>query len=87
MQYLFLWLQGPLQSWGASSRFDLRQTLDFPTKSGIYGMLLAASGDSGPQEDLLAQMADRPFTVYSYTTQKNDGSIQNCGGLTDSHMT
>lgn len=86
MQYLFLWLQGPLQSWGASSRFDLRQTLDFPTKSGIYGMLLAASGDSGPQEDLLAQMADLPFTVYSYTTQKNDGSIQNGDVLTDFHM-
>ena len=66
MKHLFLWLEGPLQSWGADSRFDLRQTLDFPTKSGVFGMLLASSGDSGPQERLLARMADAPFTVVTF---------------------
>ena len=63
MKYLFLWLEGALQSWGADSRFDFRRTLWFPTKSGIYGLLLAASGDSGPQEELLARMADAPLSV------------------------
>ena len=66
MKHLFLWLEGPLQSWGADSRFDLRQTLDFPTKSGIFGMLLASSGDSGPQEQLLGRMADAPLTVVTF---------------------
>lgn len=66
MKYLFLWLAGPLQSWGADSRFDFRQTSDFPTKSGVFGILLASSGDSGPQELLLERMADAPFTVVTF---------------------
>lgn len=66
MKYLLLWLEAPLQSWGADSRFDFRKTMGYPVKSGIYGMLLAASGDSGPQEDLLAKMADAPFTVIAF---------------------
>lgn len=68
MKYLFLWLEGSLQSWGVDSRFDFRQTLDFPTQSGIYGLLLAASGDFGPQEELLAQMADVPMVVTTFNS-------------------
>lgn len=78
MKHLFLYLAGPLQSWGADSRFDFRQTLDFPTKSGIYGMLLASSGDSGPQEQLLSRMADAPLTVVSFASPT--------GRLRDFHM-
>ncbi len=78
MKYLFLWLQGMLQSWGASSRFDLRQTLQYPTKSGIYGMLLAASGDSGEQTELLARMAECPLEVISFESSN--------GILMDYHM-
>lgn len=78
MKHLLLWLEGPLQSWGADSRFDLRQTLDFPTKSGIFGMLLASSGDSGPQEELLGRMADAPLTVVAFAAAP--------GRLRDFHM-
>ncbi len=78
MRYLVLYLAGPLQAWGADSRFDLRETLPYPTKSGIFGMLLAASGDSGPQTELLEQMADQvAMTVYCF---------KNCGRLHDFHM-
>ncbi len=78
MRYLVLYLAGPLQSWGADSRFDLRETLPYPTKSGIFGMLLAASGDSGPQVELLAQMAENTvMTVYCF---------RNNGRLHDFHM-
>ena len=66
MKYLFLWLEAPLQSWGSDSRFDFRKTMDAPTKSGLFGLLLAASGDSGPQEELLAQMADAPLSVVVF---------------------
>jgi len=66
MKYLTLWLEAPLQSWGVDSRFDLRNTLDFPTKSGIFGLLLAASGDSGPQEELLARLGPCPLTVVTF---------------------
>lgn len=41
---LVLRLAGPLQSWGTRSRHNRRDTGNEPTKSGIVGMLAAASG-------------------------------------------
>ncbi len=41
---LFLRLSGPMQSWGTSSRFQLRRTDAYPSKSGVLGMLLCAKG-------------------------------------------
>jgi CRISPR system Cascade subunit CasD len=41
---LALLLDGPMQSWGAASRFTRRTTELFPTKSGIIGLLAAAMG-------------------------------------------
>lgn len=35
---------GPLQAWGTSSRFPRRDTLAHPTKSGILGLVAAATG-------------------------------------------
>ncbi|GAA3870076.1 type I-E CRISPR-associated protein Cas5/CasD [Tessaracoccus defluvii] len=55
MSVLRLRLAGPLQSWGATSRFTRRGTEPIPTKSGILGLLAAAEGRrrSDPIEDLL----------------------------------
>ena len=39
MRNLLLWLEAPLQSWGAGSRYGRRDTLPFPTRSGILGLL------------------------------------------------
>lgn len=45
MNVLTLRLAGPLQSWGAGSRFAARRTTEnAPTKSGVIGMLAAALG-------------------------------------------
>lgn len=66
MKYIVLWLEGPLQSWGEFSKYGRRETLKFPTKSGIYGILLAAMGAKGPQEELLAKMAHLPQKVLSF---------------------
>ncbi|MFF6955588.1 type I-E CRISPR-associated protein Cas5/CasD [Streptomyces sp. NPDC008317] len=41
---LTLRLAGPLQSWGAASRFARRTTERAPTKSGVLGLLAAAQG-------------------------------------------
>lgn len=41
---LLLRLAGPLQAWGVSSRFSIRETLNEPTKSGVVGLLCAALG-------------------------------------------
>ncbi|HAT2417083.1 type I-E CRISPR-associated protein Cas5/CasD [Aeromonas hydrophila] len=47
--YLLLWLEGPLQSWGHDSRFGRRETLNFPTKSWVLGMVCPALGIGGPR--------------------------------------
>ena len=44
MKHLALYLRAPLQSWGASSKFGDRGTLDAPTRSGLLGLLAAACG-------------------------------------------
>lgn len=41
---LFLRLAGPMQSWGTSSRLQLRRTDPCPSKSGVLGILLCAMG-------------------------------------------
>jgi len=41
---LLLRLEGPLQSWGTRSRWDVRDTQPEPTKSGIIGLLGCALG-------------------------------------------
>lgn len=41
---LLMRLAGPMQSWGTSSRFQLRRTDYYPSKSGVLGMLLCAKG-------------------------------------------
>lgn len=56
MPTLLLRLQGPLQSWGTTSRFDERDTQLEPSKSGVLGLLCAALGRdrSEPVADLAA---------------------------------
>ncbi|WP_330982667.1 MULTISPECIES: type I-E CRISPR-associated protein Cas5/CasD [Enterobacterales] len=61
--YLLLWLEGPLQSWGHDSRFGRRDTLPFPTQSGVCGILCAALGAGGLQRDLLAQLTSGKWFV------------------------
>jgi CRISPR system Cascade subunit CasD len=41
---LVMRLAGPLQSWGVSSRFSIRETLTEPSKSGVIGLVCAALG-------------------------------------------
>ena len=64
-------LAAPLQSWGALARFDQRDTLNRPTKSGVVGMCAAALGlDRSEELGQLTQLrfaarADRPGTPIS----------------------
>lgn len=41
---LFLWLEGPLQSWGERARWSMRDSALEPTKSGVVGLLACALG-------------------------------------------
>ena len=73
--YLLLWLEGPLQSWGHDSRFGRRETLNFPTKSGVLGIVCAALGAGGPQTSLLARFADLDMQVHSFARRDKNGEL------------
>ncbi|MDQ0994745.1 type I-E CRISPR-associated protein Cas5/CasD [Streptomyces sp. V3I7] len=60
---LALRLAGPLQSWGASSRFTRRTTETAPTKSGVIGLLAAAAGIDREDDDSLAPLTHLRFGV------------------------
>lgn len=61
MGVLLLRLSGPLQSWGAASRFTRRGTLAEPTKSGVVGMVASALGRS--REDSVDDLTALEFGV------------------------
>lgn len=70
---LFLRLEGPLQSWGDTSKFVIRRTMEAPTKSGIIGLVCCAMGlsraaarDSLPELNTLTMgvRIDRPGTRW-----------------------
>jgi len=76
--YLLLWFEGPLQSWGHDSKFGRRDTLDFPTKSGVLGLVCCAMGAGGKQRELLGKFANLDMIViaYSRAKQSSGGKFQ-----------
>lgn len=70
MKHLALYLRAPLQSWGASSKFGDRGTLDAPTRSGLTGLLAAACGvdknDEARDHDWLTRAALLSFEVVGF---------------------
>jgi CRISPR system Cascade subunit CasD len=91
-KYILLWIEAPLQAWGADSKFGRRDTLPFPTKSGVLGLVLCAMGASGPQNELLAKLSSGVLQIVSYVRSKpgKDGQARVKGGkeplLRDFHM-
>lgn len=75
-QYMLLWLEGPLQAWGHDSKFGVRDTLNFPTRSGILGLLCCARGAGGPEVEWLAQMNNMNMEVRAYARADNNGLPQ-----------
>ena len=67
---LLLWLEAPLQSWGFDSKFGRRDTLAFPTKSGVLGLVCSALGRGGEQKAFLAKFATLGQTVVSFVRRK-----------------
>lgn len=85
--YLLMWLESPLQSWGHDSKFGRRDSLDFPTKSGVYGLLCCALGFGGKQTEWLAHWADRDLQVEAYVPiNKQGGALPRQPLLRDFHM-
>lgn len=69
--YLLLWLEAPLQAWGHNSKFGRRESLNFPTKSGVLGLIFSALGAGGEQTELLAEFANLDQQVISFNRNKN----------------
>lgn len=67
---LALLLDGPMQSWGHSSRFDRRTTALHPTRSGVLGIIAAAMGIDKHAPDEQTQLAR--LDVLRLTTVKLD---------------
>lgn len=65
-KYILLWFEAPLQSWGFDSKFGRRDTLAFPTKSGVLGLVCSAMGAGGVQRELLAEFAPLHQTAISF---------------------
>lgn len=67
---IVLVLEGALQSWGDHSKWDERDSGDFPTKSGVVGLIACAMGIERGSAELaelsdsmrIAVRADRPGT-------------------------
>ena len=60
---LLLRLEGPLQSWGTRSRWDVRDTAPEPTKSGVLGLIGCALGLRRGDERFLQLDAGLRFGV------------------------
>lgn len=66
--FLALRLEGPLQSWGFDSQYNLRNTGLMPTKSAIAGMCCAALGfprGSDEEHEFLVKFAEVRMTAIA----------------------
>lgn len=86
-RYLLLWLEAPLQSWGHDSKFGRRDTLNFPTKSGVMGLVCCALGYGGEQKEFLAEFSQLKQTVLSFVRKNHrDEKTDRLPLLRDFHM-
>lgn len=85
-RYLLLWLEAPLQSWGHDSRFGARQTLDFPTRSGVLGLVCCARGDANPDVEWLAAWRGLDMPMVAYGRKDAQGAVQRQPMARDFHM-
>ncbi|MFI5755171.1 type I-E CRISPR-associated protein Cas5/CasD [Streptomyces sp. NPDC051569] len=85
---LLLRLAGPIQSWGTRSAFNRRETSAEPTKSGVIGLLAAASGlpREAPLDELLPLRlgirVDQPGTLlrdYHTVSDYRGGPLPQAG--------
>jgi CRISPR system Cascade subunit CasD len=77
-------LDGPMQSWGSSSRFTRRETEAFPTKSALIGLLAAAAGIDKHAPDEAGKLA--PFSALRLTVYRLPRTVGRLvGRLSDFH--
>ena len=80
MKHLALFLRAPLQSWGVSGKFGERPTMSFPSKSGVLGLLAAATGIDRSDDAWLGRAAKMRFSVRAYRTGPRLSDYHTVGG-------
>ncbi|MDD4061524.1 MAG: type I-E CRISPR-associated protein Cas5/CasD [Kiritimatiellae bacterium] len=79
--YLALYFDAPLQSWGYASKFDRRTSLAHPTRSGVIGLLCAASGiDRTDVQGLERLEKGLDVDVYAYALGSRLTDYHTVGG-------
>jgi len=78
--WLALYLDAPMQSWGYQSHFDRRTTLSYPTKSGVIGMLCAAMGVPKNDTVMIKRLANLMMRVYVLRTARRMTDFHTVGG-------
>ncbi|MCE7935137.1 MAG: type I-E CRISPR-associated protein Cas5/CasD [Chlorobi bacterium CHB2] len=88
MTTLLMRISAPMQSWGVQSRFEIRDTLQEPTKSGIVGLVCAAIGRdrSEPIDDIaslrMGVRVDREGQMrHDFHTAGKDGYYRANGNI------
>lgn len=85
--YLLLWLEAPLQSWGHDSKFGRRDSLDFPTKSGVLGLICCARGAGGAEAEWLERWNHLDMQVLAFLGEDEfEGVLKKQPLLHDFHM-
>ena len=74
--FLLLWLEAPIQSWGFESRYGRRDTLDFPTRSGVLGLICCARGAGGREASWLAEMGKFGQNVLCFQQKPRHNSFE-----------
>lgn len=83
---LLLRFSAPLQSWGADSIYDRRDTDNLPTKSGVIGILAAALGRK--RDEALDDLSELKFGVRVDLpgTKSEDFQITNMGAKLNANL-
>lgn len=83
MAALAFYIDAPLQSWGAASKFQHRETNAFPTKSALVGLVAAALGIDKHSESEAEALA--PVAALALTVARLEKHGRTGGRLTDFH--
>jgi CRISPR system Cascade subunit CasD len=83
MSALAFYIDAPLQSWGGSSKFQYRETNNFPTKSAIVGLIAAAMGIDKHGDGEAEALA--PLVELALTCVKRNKSTSVSTRLSDFH--
>lgn len=65
-RYIALWLEAPLMSFGGNDRKYIRNTLRFPSRATLWGVVFSAAGWLDDQTDRLAELKNCSVTVFGY---------------------